>query len=60
MKEIMKYVLLSLCIVAIEIIVMFLNNISQGNVLGIGMADFILKCIGLWHIYFTLYKYIFK
>lgn len=56
----MKYILLSLCVMAIEIIVMFLNNISQGNILGIGMADFILKCIGLWHIYFALYKYIFK
>ena len=56
----MKYIVLSLCVMAIEIIVIFLNNISQGNIFEIGMADFILKCIGLWHIYFALYKYIFK
>ena len=56
----MKYILLSLCVIAVEIIVIFLNNISQGNILGIGMADFILQCIGLWYIYFALYKYIFK
>ena len=56
----MKYIVLSLCFMAIEIIVMFLNNISQGNILEIGMADFILKYIGSWHIYCALYKYIFK
>lgn len=56
----MKYIILSLCVMAIEIIVMFLNNISQGNILGIGLGNYILKIIGLWQIYFALYKYIFK
>lgn len=56
----MKYIILTLCIIATEIIIVVLNNISQGNILGIGLGDYILKIIGLWQIYSVLYKHIFK
>lgn len=56
----MKYVILTLCIIAIEIIIIFLNSISQGNILEIGLGDYILKIIGMWQILSVLCKHIFK
>lgn len=42
----MKYVIYVLCSIAIVTIVTLLNLISEGNMLGIGLGNFIMMMIG--------------
>ena len=42
----MKYVIYVLCSIAIVTIVTLLNHISEGNMLGIGLGNFIIMMIG--------------
>lgn len=56
----MKHIIYLLCLIAIVVINIALNDISQGNILGIGLGDYIFQCIGYVCICNVLYKYIFK
>lgn len=42
----MKWLIYMLSMLAIVIIVVFLNHISAGNLSGIGLGDFIIKIFG--------------
>ena len=56
----MKYLILGLCFIAISFVIGFMNYISQGNILGIGLGDYILKTIGFAWIFTKLSENIFK
>lgn len=54
----MKYIIYLLCVIAIVVINIALNDISQGNILGIGLGDYIFQCIGYVCVCNVLNKYI--
>ena len=56
----MKYIIFSLCIIAIFGIMMTLNIISKGNVIGIGLGDYIFKIIGMWSVLERIRLHIFE
>ena len=55
----MKYLILVLCLIAMAFLVSFLNIISEGNVVGVGLGDAILQTIGTFAIYIKLKETIF-
>jgi len=55
----MKYIIYILCIIAVGVIVVFLNNISDGNIFNMGLGDYIVELIGCVTIANVLRKSIF-
>lgn len=56
----MYYIIYLLIIISLSVIIEFLNFISKGNMMGIGLGDFIMKNIGLLCTTFILIKMFFK
>ena len=56
----MKWAIYVLCLIAIGTIVIFLNYISKGNIVGIGLGNYIIELIGYISISSMLRKHIWK
>jgi hypothetical protein len=60
-KEILKkFIVFLLSGVGVISVVHFLDIISDGNIIGVGIGTYLLSIVGLWNICESLHKIIFK